>query len=70
MPSQGGVIEAFADEDKLVFTLSHPVTVIDGKALACQVKDMPSFTFVEPEDSFGAKHVRRHLVIEKILKFA
>jgi len=50
------VIHVLAYQHKLVLAMSFPLAVIDGKALAGQMKNMSLFTFFEPENSLGAEN--------------
>ena len=47
------VVDIAADQHQLIFAITGPVGVVDGKAFACQMEHMAAFAFVEPEDSLG-----------------
>ena len=64
------MVDVAADQHQLIFALTDPVGVVDGKAFACQMEHMAAFAFVEPQDSLGPKHLLGHLVVEEVLKLA
>ncbi len=72
LAAQQGVIQLLADQDQLVAAIGWgaPVAVVDGEAFTRQMKHMPPFTFVEPEDAFGTEHAGGQLVVEEVLEFA
>ena len=67
---QCGVVDVAADQHQLIFAITGPVGVVDGKAFACQMEHMAAFAFVEPEDSLGPEHLLGHLVVEEVLELA
>lgn len=64
------MIETFANEYELVFARSAPIAVIEGEALAGEMKNMAAFTFVKPKNPFGTENGGGELVIEKVLELA
>ena len=64
------VVDVAADQHQLIFAITGPVGVVDGKAFARQVEHMAAFAFVEPQNSFGSKHFLGHLVVEEVLELA
>ena len=64
------VVDVAADQHQLIFAITGPVGVVDGKAFACQMEHMAAFAFVEPQDSLGPKHLLGHLVVEEVLELA
>ena len=64
------VVDVAADQHQLIFAITGPVGVVDGKAFACQMEHMAAFAFVEPEDSLGPEHLLGHLVVEEVLELA
>ena len=67
---QGGVFDVAADKHQLIFAITGPVGVVDGKAFARQMEHMAAFAFVEPQDSLGPEHLLGHLVVEEVLELA
>ena len=67
---QCGVVDVAADQHQLIFPITGPVGVVDGKAFACQMEHVAAFAFVEPEDSLGPEHLLRHLVVQEVLELA
>ena len=67
---QCGVVDVAADQHQLIFAITGPVGVVDGKAFACQMEHMAAFAFVEPQDSLGPEHLLGHLVVEEVLELA
>ena len=63
MTPQGVVVDLLTNENDLVFTLTDPITVVNGEAFPGEVKDVASFTFVEPQDPLGPEDLSRHLVV-------
>ena len=67
--AQLGVVEVFANQHDLVLAIAAgPVGVVDGEALASQVKDVAPFALVEPKDPFGAEYGAGQLIVEEILE--
>ena len=63
------VVEVSADQDELVFAITAPFGVINGKTLASEVEDVAFLAFVEPKNALRPEHFLGHLIVEKILKF-
>jgi hypothetical protein len=68
--AQAGVIETFTDQYELGFARTAPIAVIEGEALAGEMKNMAAFAFVKPKNSFGTENGGGELVIEKVLELA
>ena len=64
------MVDIAADQHQLIFAITGPVGVVDGKAFARQMEHMAAFAFVEPQDSLGPKHLLGHLVVEEVLELA
>lgn len=62
------MIEILANEHELVFGLTLPLIIIQGKALAAEVEDMPLGAFVKPENAFGPENILRQLIVEEVLE--
>ena len=65
---QGVVLQVTADQHELVFAFTRPVAVIDRKAFSSQMEHMTPLALLEPEDSLGAEHAFRELVVEEVLE--
>ena len=64
------MIQILPNQNQLIFGGAFPLFIIQGKALATQMKDMTLGTFVKPENALGSKHILRQLVIQKVLELA
>ena len=64
------VVDVAADQHQLIFAITGPVGVVDGKAFARQMEQMAAFAFVEPKDALGAENLLGHLVVEEVLELA
>ena len=64
------MVDVAADQHQLILAITGPVGVVNGKAFARQMEHMAAFAFVEPQDSFGPKHLLGHLVVEEVLELA
>ena len=62
------MIDVASNQNKLVLAFTGPVGVVDRKALPCEMEDMTSFAFVEPENAFGSEHLRWQLIVQKVLE--
>jgi hypothetical protein len=63
------VVEVSADQHELVFAITAPFGVINGKTLASEVEDVALLALVEPKNALRPEHFLGHLVVEEILKF-
>jgi hypothetical protein len=63
------VVEVSADQHELVFSITGPFGVVNGKTLTSEVEDMALLAFVEPKNALRPEHFLGHLVVEEILKF-
>ena len=63
------VVEVSADQYELVFAITGPFGVVNGKTLTSEVEDMALLAFVEPKNALRPEHFLGHLIVEKILKF-
>jgi hypothetical protein len=57
--TEGGVIQVLANQHELVFGLTFPLIVVEGKAFATEMKNVPLGAFLKPEDAFGAEDIFR-----------
>ena len=64
------MVDVAADQHQLIFAITGPVGVVDGKAFARQMEHMAAFAFVEPQHSLGPEHLLGHLVVEEVLELA
>ena len=63
------MVEVSADQYELVFPITGPFGVVNGKTLTSEVEDMALLAFVEPKDALCSEYFLGHLVVEEILKF-
>jgi hypothetical protein len=63
------VVEVSADQHELVFSITGPFGVVNGKTLTSEVEDMALLAFVEPKNALRPEHFLGHLIVEEILKF-
>ena len=63
------MVEVSADQYELVFSITGPFGVVNGKTLTSEVEDMALLAFVEPKDALCSEYFLGHLVVEEILKF-
>jgi hypothetical protein len=63
------VVEVSADQHELIFSITRPFGVVNGKTLASEVEDVAFLAFVEPKNALRPEHFLRHLIVEEILKF-
>ena len=64
------MVDVAADHHQLIFPITGPVGVVDGKAFACQMEHVAAFAFLKPEDSLGPEHLLGHLVVQEVLELA
>jgi hypothetical protein len=63
------VAEVSTDQHELVFSITGPFGVVNGKTLTSEVEDMALLAFVEPKNALRPEDFLGHLIVEKILKF-
>jgi hypothetical protein len=54
--AQASVVEVSADQHELVFAITRPFRVINGKTFASEVKNVTLLTFFEPKNPLGPEH--------------
>ena len=64
------MVDVAADQHQLIFAITGPVGVVDGKPFARQMEHVAAFAFVEPKDSLGSEHFLGHLVVQEVLELA
>jgi hypothetical protein len=47
------VVEVSADQHELVFSITRPLGVVNGKTLASEVKDVALLAFVKPKNALS-----------------
>ena len=64
------MVDVATNQHQLILAIACPVGVVDGEALASEVKHVASLAFVEPENPLRPEHLLGHLVVQEVLEFA
>lgn len=51
------MVQVLADKHQLIFRLTLPIIIINGKPLAAQMENVTALTFVKPQNSLSPEHV-------------
>ena len=63
------MVEVSADQYELVFAITGPFGVVNGKTFASKVENVAPLAFVEPKNPLGPEHLLGQFIVEEILKF-